>query len=589
MVIPQLSQEIIADYASSKSWQRGEVYYRDGYVRRVCQRGQSLIAEVLGSSPYRVAIDFSDRGLQSAHCTCPYDWGGYCKHIVASLLFCLREPEKIQVRSSLEEILDRLNEVQTQSLIQQLTEKQPELLDEIERIANCLAPPLPLAPDPERSPSNITVDVSAIRSQVSHTLQDSVLHYEWGGEEDIASEAICSLIQDAQIYTQQENYDNAIAMLAAITESSIENWDAVDDYGVNNGEVATDLSEVWCETILSADLDRADKTDLEVNLEFWRNCWGEYFDLPLAALKQGWEDPNLKQVLAGNITSSSIWSGEAPDYADDLACIRLQILARQSRFTEYLYLAEAEGQVVKHLTMLVKLNRVAEAMQVAQRSLTTIEEALVFSQCLVNEQNAQIEALAIAKQSLKLPGIRRYDLAIWTYDIALELDDFDTATAAKIVAFKANPNFADYARIAELAPDNWSDIKPELLTALERDDSWQTIKAKVDIYLHESMLEKAIAAVDDLGYYSGRSVAKVMDAAIATHPDWVIENACTRAESIMDAGKAKYYEEALEWLQKVRAAYLASDREQAWSDYRANLVNVHGRKRKLMGLMQSIS
>ena len=85
------------------------------------------------------------------------------------------------------------------------------------------------------------------------------------------------------------------------------------------------------------------------------------------------------------------------------------------------------------------------------------------------------------------------------------------------------------------------------------------------------------AVIRDLGYYSALSARRVMDAAIATHPDWVIENAKGLAESIMDAGKAKYYDKAVEWLKKYRAAYLASDRQQAWSDYRANLVTIHGR------------
>lgn len=139
-------------------------------------------------------------------------------------------------------------------------------------------------------------------------------------------------------------------MLTAITEAAIEHWDIVDDYGIDNCEVATDLSVVWCETILSAELDTAAKTDIEVNLEFWRNCWGGYFDLAIGALEQGWSDPALQRVLAGEITPLGAWSGEAPHYADDLAGIRLQILERQERFTEYLYLAEAEGQIIKHLT-----------------------------------------------------------------------------------------------------------------------------------------------------------------------------------------------------------------------------------------------
>lgn len=44
---------------------------------------------------------------------------------MATLLVCLREPERIELRPSLKQILDRLNEVQTQALIQELVANKP--------------------------------------------------------------------------------------------------------------------------------------------------------------------------------------------------------------------------------------------------------------------------------------------------------------------------------------------------------------------------------------------------------------------------------------------------------------------------------
>ncbi len=117
MPIPKLSQEMIRDYATNKSWQRGEAYYYDGYVRKVTQRGELIMAEVVGNNirPYQITIGFDKDEIGSAYCSCPYNYGGYCKHIVATLLVCLHEPSKIQLRPSLEQILDRLNQVQTQN------------------------------------------------------------------------------------------------------------------------------------------------------------------------------------------------------------------------------------------------------------------------------------------------------------------------------------------------------------------------------------------------------------------------------------------------------------------------------------------
>ena len=44
-------------------------------------------------------------GGVDANCSCPYDWGGYCKHIVAVLLAYLHEPEKVTERPSVDELL----------------------------------------------------------------------------------------------------------------------------------------------------------------------------------------------------------------------------------------------------------------------------------------------------------------------------------------------------------------------------------------------------------------------------------------------------------------------------------------------------
>ena len=188
---------------------------------------------------------------------------------------------------------------------------------------------------------------------------------------------------------------------------------------------------------------------------------------------------------------------------------------------------------------------------------------------------------------MELPGSSQYELAEWTSEIALELDDLATATNSKIKAFQARPKLADYLQIAELAGDNWTSIKEELLTTLASHDSWNGREAKVNIYLYEGIVDKAIAIVDDFSFYSNHLVGKVMDAAVDSHPDWVISNACQRAEAIINAGKAKYYQEAVEWLKKARNAFFAADRREDWSNYRANLIKVHERKRKLMGLMQS--
>ncbi len=51
---------------------------------------------------------------------------------MATLLVCLQQPAAIEQRQCLEQILNRLNKAQTQTLIQKLVAVKPEFLDEIE-------------------------------------------------------------------------------------------------------------------------------------------------------------------------------------------------------------------------------------------------------------------------------------------------------------------------------------------------------------------------------------------------------------------------------------------------------------------------
>ncbi|WP_036477330.1 SWIM zinc finger domain-containing protein [Myxosarcina sp. GI1] len=97
MTITHLSQEIIRRHSSQSCWQKGQVYYQNGCVRKVVQREESITAEVEGNDlrPYRVSIGLRE-GEVNTSCSCSDNFGGWCKHIVVTLLVCLRQPEAIE-------------------------------------------------------------------------------------------------------------------------------------------------------------------------------------------------------------------------------------------------------------------------------------------------------------------------------------------------------------------------------------------------------------------------------------------------------------------------------------------------------------
>jgi uncharacterized Zn finger protein len=116
--LPTLTESFIRQHAAPDSFQRGREYYRQGAVVGLVRRGQQLQAEVEGSQvePYTVQITWDGGGITQASCTCPYDWGGWCKHIVATLLVCLHSPVQVEERPVLQTLLAGLDREQLHTL-----------------------------------------------------------------------------------------------------------------------------------------------------------------------------------------------------------------------------------------------------------------------------------------------------------------------------------------------------------------------------------------------------------------------------------------------------------------------------------------
>ncbi|MCY7276814.1 MAG: SWIM zinc finger domain-containing protein, partial [Phormidesmis sp. CAN_BIN44] len=420
--------------------------------------------------------------------------------------------------------------------------------------------------------------------RVRQIIRDGIRDLENGSEEDPITQDLEEVIQNAQAFSESGDDNSAIVMLEAITQACAEDWSDLEDYGADSDATVAALNEAWTEAILSAELTPEQVIDLQVELESWQDQLGS-FEMSLEALRQGWTDPPLLRVLGGEISELGSWEGDAPDYSDDLALIRLRILDRQARHDEYLYLAEAEGQTQCYLTMLAQLGRIAEAVSAAQTNMSVMEEAFALAKTL-RDQNAVPEALEIAQAGLSLPGHCGYDFATWTSDLAQGLGQPDLALRASTIAFKTRPNFTDYRRVERLAGSDWTTHKIELLAPLRSSQGWESTQAKVDIFLHEGLIEDAISVVSDQSSYQSVLIQRVMDAAMPSHSSWVIENARRRAESIMDAKKAEQYGHAIEWLKKARAAYLHLEQRAEWITYRTQLMQTHARKHKLMGLLK---
>ncbi|MBD2535683.1 SWIM zinc finger domain-containing protein [Nostoc flagelliforme FACHB-838] len=587
MSIPEISEAIIRHNSNASSYSRGEEYYRRGAIADLKKRGNLIQAEVEGGeiTPYQVSIRFDAGGITSASCTCPYDYDGWCKHIVATLLSCSRQSDRIEERSTLEQLLNRLDILQTQRLLQELVENRPELIDDIDEFVSLIDLPKPKTKQSSTRQSKI--DTSPFRSHVKRILQDGLKELEYGSEEDPFTDDLLVVIEKARELAENGDGNNAIAILEAITETYAQEWDELLDYGGDSYSIVEPLDSAWTEAILCAEMSTGEIVDLQLMLESWQDEISADFSMSLEALRQGWDYEPLQEIMQGDDTAE-LWENERPSFADDLALIRLQILERQNRYTEYLNLALAEEMTLQYLTQLAALGRVESAMSAAKILMEKAEEGFALAKIL-REDGYLVEALEICIAGINLPGNCLYEFATWTSDLAQGLEDNATALTASIIAFKIRPSFRDYGKIQDYAGETWLTLKQDLLQTLRDQPDWGTREAQVDIFLHEGLTDDAIKTVERDTYYDSKLVHRVMDAAVSHRPDWVIDNACRRAEPIMEQGKADRYDAAVNWLKKVKAGYIELGKKAEWSAYRSKLEAAHGRKRKLMKLFKELN
>jgi uncharacterized Zn finger protein len=136
-----ITEAEIRSLATAQSYERGEDYYYTHAVTDLQKRGDMVAADVSGSSyePYHVTIEVTKDEIISTSCTCPYDWDGICKHIVAVLLSYVHQPEQVDKRPSVQELIANVNEANLRKVLTDLLTAEPHLIDRVEAKLETLA------------------------------------------------------------------------------------------------------------------------------------------------------------------------------------------------------------------------------------------------------------------------------------------------------------------------------------------------------------------------------------------------------------------------------------------------------------------
>jgi uncharacterized Zn finger protein len=258
-----LTEAALRQHATAESFSRGRDYERRGSVICLALRGNTLQAQVEGSehAPYRVAATFDERGVASATCTCPYDWGGWCKHIVAALLVAIHHPDDVERRAALPELLAPLDRDQLLALLTQLVADAPALYDSIDAH---LAASRPAQPHPAADVRTMPTRYAAVDPEPFRRQARAILHparYDDWRYAHSAVEQFGRLLQQVERFITAGDARAALGALAAITEEYAAHWFELDDSDGALGGFFDDLDYTWAYALLSADLSAGERKE----------------------------------------------------------------------------------------------------------------------------------------------------------------------------------------------------------------------------------------------------------------------------------------------------------------------------------------
>jgi uncharacterized Zn finger protein len=604
MTIAKLTEAVIRAGANDKSFQRGRELYRSGAISNAAIQGHALSGECEGNeSPfYKVRVELDGVGIRSATCTCPYDFGGYCKHIVALLLAYAHKPKQFAVRREPSELLSDLSREQLLALLTKLLREQPDLYEWVEAALT-----LPAASGKAKSKTvkRKQVDTAVYRRRVRavmHSLDHmrmSEAYWHVGG---LVGE-LNGVRQNAIEFLEADDAESALQILLTLVKESYDGFDYIDDSNGELGDFFSGVGETLAEVILSLDLNEEEREDLASDLDELHDKLSDYgvegLSVAIAAAEHGWDEAPREKSARRAVEEDkdeNEWDGEdeleseddsefEDDYFDQfgaawvsddpeqaLTRAKLNVLERQGRTDDYLALCVREGEHLRYALKLCGLGRVPEAVPYGLEHLMVADEALLLAQRL-REAGHLDDAIKVGERGLKLAG-RKAALGEWLGPVEEAQGRGSQALEAWRAAFSEKPSLSTYQTIKRLAESRWGKLKAEVMATLEKFYDKQPL---VEVLLFEKEWDAAIKVADQKGAYH-TVVETVAEALVPHRPEWVVRASIRQAEELIVQTKSNLYPAAADWLKRAKAAYAKLGRTSEWQKYLQQLKEQYKRR-----------
>jgi uncharacterized Zn finger protein len=604
--LPIITLSMIRTGAEPQSFQRGEAYYEDGAISNTSLQGNVLAGDCAGTSApyYRVRVALDKAGIAETTCTCPYEFGGYCKHIVALLLAYVHHPKRFAVRQEPDELLADLARDDLAALLSNLLRERPELYDWVEA---ALAVPAPKGKAAKKKRKK--VDAEIYRRQIigiMHSLDGMRMSEAYWHVGSLANE-LRQVVDSAMKFLDAGDAEAALTILLTLLDESSRGIEYLDDSNGELGGFVGELGQPLAEAILSLDLSAVERTKLADKLAKLVNYAANYgmdgnLDIAIQAAKYGWDDKpsgtTPKRRAAYEDEYDEEWDDEWEDEEDeyeasdwswpgspplgDLTEAKLNVLNRQGRADEYLALCQKADRHLRYALKLCELKRVPEAMKYARKHLESAGEAQQMAAQLRASRHID-EALEIGERGLKLKGSKA-GLGEWLGPVEEAQGRIKQALEAWLAAFPENPSLEKYKTIKQLAGSKWARLRDEVVEQLRKGYNKQVL---AEIFLFEEEWDEAIKVAEGRNVWYP-VVETVADGVMEQRPEWVARASVKHAERLMVEPKSKNYPIAAGWLKRAKKAYQHLGQTQEWKSYLQKLKEKYSRRPALMSQLERL-
>ena len=563
-VKPRITVKQIRDAATEKSFQRGEDYQSQGAIHNATRQDFRLWAECSGSDLYETSVTLNKDGIQSSSCTCPYDWGGLCKHQVALLLTYVEDGDRVRVIPPLAELLKSRSREELVKLIGQMLEQSPNLIDLMEVSVV--------------SQDNQAIDLSSYRRQAkrafqlekmramvaalkpimvaAHTLVESGHWHDGGNLYQLLLEESIDAYDDE---VSQVDYDGEVGCviqdMAAGLSSCLE--EAVED--------EEETRTFWLTTLLNAVF-----KDIALGgMDFAAGAWDGLVE---SANEEDWEwiEAMIRQKIQEFRGSS--WAqeslvdllGDRPQRANDerssQALIeelgtpsqKIFLWAEQGKWAESIELAK-----VKFINAPGLVFQLADALLAAGAGVMALEYVLA-----VQDQ------------------VSEWKYEEWLAAYYVEMGDTGAGLEWALKVFRRSPSLARYQKLKALSPkkNEWKVLRAQMFELLE---SRSLFGVWVDILLSEEDLDRAIEVLGRVKQERVSQIFQVAQVVAQKNPTAAIGlYQMLVTELILNKSRSSY-QQAIPHLKVMKSLYEGMEKRSDWDSYIIKLSNTYPTLRAL--------